>query len=946
MKLRNQVLSALIFSGLLPLAIAFLYAIWHSSITTNDLVIKSVSHRLAQSSAELASYFSARETEIDLLASLPLIQSMDFQKVRPFLMNTLDKKSAYYEKFIVGRTDGSFHNTSGGNRFVDMLRTDDDSQKDGTPRSIAQRDYWLETIANNVTAEQKVYISNPMISYTTEVKQIVIAASIINNKQVVGLIGGSLPWENIQQRINKIQDEFSNEFGGLAKVALISSDGTYWYHWQPDKVIHFKRGGNNDFILNASGEKQTVSSNIKDEFPQSPTNLLNTILTGKKAYIVNELTSSTYHHLFQPIDNSGYTLQLTVDDKVLSAPTSNLINVLLLILMISIAVALLAVYFLSKKLTQPLYDFASKISLAKNKQLAPIAYTTHTKEFNDLFQELNRMIVTICDNEKALRISEERFSVAMKGANDGLWDWNLLTDEVYFSPRWKDMLGYQESELANNVSTWQDLIFEEDLEETLDSSNKQLNGQGHYYRIEFRMKHKNGTLVNVLSRASIIYDVKTQKPIRLVGTHVDITDRKKQEYQLHAMNSLLEERVEARTSELANLNSQLVKATQVAEHANQSKSLFLANMSHEIRTPMNGVIGLIELITRTPLNAQQQEYLTQLQLSSNNLMHILNDILDISKIEAGKLSIEQQPFDFKEMLTNVVKVFEPQIQKKKLSLTVSIADDIETNVIGDSVRCSQVLTNLVNNAIKFTEVGGIRIIVNNIENSELVSIKVSDTGIGISEQQQQRLFTSFMQADDSTSRKFGGTGLGLAISQQLACLMGGAITLQSKLGEGSCFEFKVKLPIDKSKPSTDVMSESSQHNNTTKNKSYIVSALIGKRVLLVEDNRINRLIAEQILKQAGMKVFSAENGLQAVQMAEEHAYDVIVMDIQMPVMDGYEATQKIRLLAHHEKTPIIAMTANAMTDDKERSLAVGMNKHLTKPIKANEVIAELSKFFT
>lgn len=941
MKLRNQVLSTLILSGLLPLALAFLYAIWHSSITTNDLVIKSVSNRLAQSSAELGSYFSARETEIDLLASLPIVQSMDFPTMRPFLLNILDKKNAYYEKFIIGHTNGHFHNTSGGNPFVSMLRTDDDRQESATPRSIAQRDYWLETIKNNTSAEQKVYISNPMISYTTEVKQVVIAAPIINNNKVVGLIGGSLPWNNIQQQINNIQDEFSTEFGGLAKVALISSDGTYWHHWLAEKIIHFKRNENNKFILNELGEKQTISSNIRDEFYDSAPAILETISQGNQVHVLKTITSSPHHHIFQPVERSGYILQLTIDEKVLSAPTSNLINVLIFTLLTAIFIALFSVYFLTKNLTQPLYTFAKKINLAKNKQLAPIEYTSNTKEFNDLFQELNTMIITICNNEKALRISEERFSVAMKGANDGLWDWNLLTDDVYFAPRWKEMLGYKETELANNISTWKNLIFEEDLETTLQISNDFLSGKSDHYRIEFRMKHKNGTLVNILSRASAIYDEKSHKPIRLVGTHINITDRKKQEYQLHAINSLLEVRVNERTSALASLNKKLVKATEVAERANQSKSLFLANMSHEIRTPMNGIIGLVELTSRTQLTTQQQDYITQLQLSSDNLMHILNDILDISKIEAGKLVIEHRSFDFRKMLINVVRIFEPKAQAKQLTLTANVADNIGEYVIGDAIRCSQVLTNLLNNAFKFTENGGITISVNSVKHSDFISISVSDTGIGISEAQQNRLFSSFMQADESTSRKYGGTGLGLAICKNLINLMGGEITLKSRLGEGSCFDFSVKLPIDK-----NVIDRKLKAKGDSKNTGHIAASLLEKEVLLVEDNRINRLIAEQILSQAGMKVFIAENGLQAVEMAQQHIYDVIVMDIQMPIMDGYEATQEIRKLPQHKKTPIIAMTANAMSDDKERSLAVGMNSHLTKPIQADAVIAELSTFFS
>jgi PAS domain S-box-containing protein len=943
MKLRNQILGSLILSGLLPLALAFLYAIWHSSITTNTLVTQTVESSLGESAAKLSNYFTARETEMSLLARFPAVKSMKFNEMRPFLMETLDFKGTRYEKFIIGHTNGSFHNTAGGNRFVNMLRTDNDHEPFSQPKTIAQRDYWQATIGNNKLAESRVYISNPMISYTTEVKQVVIAATIIDELKVKGLIGGSLPWNNIQLLVNEIQEGFKVKYGSLAKLAMLSGDGTYWYHWQSDKVIHFKRDENNQFILNGLGEKQTESTNLMDEFKSIPVDELNAVMRGEQAHIINTVLSEKKHHIFKPIGKTGYILQLTVDEKVLTSPTSKLSNVLFLTLITACLAALVSAIFLSKKLTFPLYDFARKINQVQSDTLAPIPYSTTTKEFSLLFLELNNMIININDNDLLLRTSEERFSMAMKGANDGLWDWNLLTDDVYFSPRWKEMLGYEDNELANHADTWKNLIFEDDTQAALYYTDEFLAGKVKNYRHEFRMKHKSGRLVNILSRAFAFRDPNTNKVLRLVGTHIDITDRKNQEYQLHETNTLLEDRVQERTSQLANLNTKLIKAMQTAELANKTKSLFLANMSHEIRTPMNGIVGLLELTMRTELSEQQKEYLYQLKISSDNLMHILNDILDLSKIEAGKLAVECRSFHFRDMVANVVKIFEPKIYEKHLTLSVNIAENVADFVLGDSVRCSQILSNLLNNAIKFTEIGGITIEVSNVMSTDYIEVKITDTGIGISEEQQERLFSSFMQADDSTSRKYGGTGLGLAICKRLIKLMGGDIHIVSNQNKGSCFSFTLSLPRDHQ---AKAKSTNSFDKGEQQNKSYISEVLLNKTALLVEDTRINRLIAKEVLSQAGMKVSTAENGLQALEMAEQHEYDVIVMDIQMPIMDGYESTQKIRLLPQHLKTPIVAMTANAMSDDKERSLAVGMNSHLTKPIQADDVIAELSRFFT
>lgn len=498
-----------------------------------------------------------------------------------------------------------------------------------------------------------------------------------------------------------------------------------------------------------------------------------------------------------------------------------------------------------------------------------------------------------------------RMKLANESAQIGVWEWDVVSGELNWDEWMYKLYGITENSFSGAYEAWANSLHPDDIAEFKKQLDDAVAGTGTF-NPEFRVVHPNGQVRTIKASAEVIRD-NDGSALKVIGVNYDITDK------INAIN-------------------ELEAAKHKAERATKTKSEFLSNMSHEIRTPMNAILGGLQMLNTNSLDAKSKVMLKNAVSSSKSLLTIINDILDYSKIESNKLSLEQEPFSMSDIIKSVEFEVDGIVSNKGIQLISNIDESFNDRWLGDIVRVKQTLLNLVSNAVKFTEKGCVNIYLSEVQYHEkqAISLEVVDTGMGMSEEAKASIFDRFSQADNSTTRKFGGTGLGMSITLNLIRMMGGTIDVKSKVGRGTTISVILPLAI------------TNKSVNSFIHKSMTPPPLRGKKILIAEDNEINQMVVQSMLESTHAVLTIVDNGKQAVEAAKKEDFDLILMDIQMPEMNGVEAMQNISNFNKH--IPIVALTANAMVDDVSNYLSQGFDAHVAKPIDISTLYGILKSF--
>jgi|GEM_PF-5845876 len=920
MKIRAKITSSLILAAVIPLASAMFIAIRHSTSYSKDATVKTVESRLDAQAATLHTFLHSRMSEIDAMAASPLLETMDWDQIGPWLRDRRETTSDVWEKFILGDPDGNFYNTAGGNPGAGGLRTFDDSDPEAKPKSISKRDYWQATITGNPNADRRVTISEPMISYTTGAKQIVIAASILRKGEVVGMIGGALPWDLFESRLSNTSELLREGMPEESVFALIAPSGVYWHHTNPENVVYVARDEFGQIIKGADNESVVHFTNILDDADPVLREVGGLLSTQQNGVAVLKVKAEDNQYVFyRPIGDLGYSLLLEVPEYALMKGVDTLRAELFLVLAIAAPMASLVAILVARRLTDPLANLAEAANGVTRGEFQMLSVSGEG-EIKEVSHAFNRLLLWLEESNRDRDEADQlRFDAVVNQLTDALaiisTDGQLVHTNEPFDKHFE-----QGTEIGFiwNVSPWTG-------SETEWKDRLCLIAKGESVSFECSIGYGYNRQSFEFSMCGVVQ----QEGHMIVVIGHDVTER----------------------TEHAKL---LATAMEQAESANETKSEFLANMSHEIRTPLTSILGfadvLKENVNESKSSPIQEQAINTIQKAGEHLLTLINDILDLSKIEAGKVEVEHVNTVLPNALWEIEELVGVRALEKGLELHVDIEFPVPDRVMIDPTRLRQILVNLIGNAIKFTESGKIQIRVSApFRNADQkIRVEIEDSGFGMTEDQVANLFNPFSQADGSITRKFGGTGLGLTISRRLACLMGGEVWLSSSVPNvGSTFI--LELPLQQPEDAVIVKSADAWKRLSCTREALVktqCSPVINGRILLAEDGKDNQRLLTIYLSKAGATLDIADNGRIALEMIEASEqsgkhYDLLLTDVQMPEMDGLSLTKAIRDRGNN--IPIIALTAHAMAEDRQRCIDAGCNDYASKPVNRTDLIAACAR---
>lgn len=820
--------------------------------------------------------FEQAISELESLADIEDVKSLDKDKL-DYILDIANKTTQFYNYFFVVDRSGKWLSYPSSREMVG---------KNIPPANM----FWIDsTFAGNRTFFMPVLLSsfNTLVSgFSTPV--------ISESGTAEALLRGVVVLSENNIALKLIKDIRIGENGF---VYIVSSKGNLLAHpqFRPDAQEYYK----------------TWYSELLP---------VRNVTKGESGVIEYQYEGEDWVAAYTPVGHTGWGVIAQQPLADITAIAKRHVNTTVSIFVMLIFPCLLIIAVLVNYALKPLANLVYNIE--RNKPASPGASWANDeigrigRKFEELYSKLYNSNENLEITIKKLRTEEERVSLALEGADLGMWDWNIVTGEVYFNQRWSEMLGYKPEEIVGNISTWERLVHPDDMPDIRKILNAHIEGKTLNYESEHRLLAKDGTWVWVLDKGRVTGRDASGKAMRAAGTHLDITRRK-----------VAEQKLNKSVEEYRKINAELEEAREKAEESDFLKTAFLANLSHEIRTPMNGILGFAELLKNQETDmAAQNEYIEMIEQSGQRMLRLINDLIDISKIEAGQVVIKQEAVNLNELMERIYSFFKPQVHEKRLAFSFRCGlTASESHFLTDLLKLEQILTNLLSNALKFTTAGSMHFEYS--QKGENLLFRVEDTGTGIPEKMHEKIFERFLRAENTYSRSTEGSGLGLSISKAFVEMMGGKIWLESEPGKGSVFSFSIPaLPVQKTEMLNPKASEKAIGHKIT--------------ILVVEDDTVSFMYLKAILEKRHCNLLHAPDGNEAIRLVKEHPeINIVLMDMKMYGMNGMDATREVKKL--RADLPVIAQTAFAAESDRQLAFDAGCDGFITKPINSTDLIEKI-----